>query len=489
MPRLAVPLSALLLASAGAGLVPRAATSAGGRADRSAIYGHSAPERPSGPVDLGAGPHLFLDDYLIESSEGLTRSANRPPRDPALPNPIVTGKEDGCFQPYLSVVRDPERGVFRLWYGARTEDRRGDASRLAYLESPDGIRWQRPHRLLPDPGPIQFGVSVLDEGPGYPDRAKRYKYAWWHGGGLRVAGSPDGFRFTPLAGDRVLLPHNHDINGIFWDPIRKRYGAIASTYEPGPKWKGQRRVTMQSVSPDLRQWQEPWLVLTPEDGVDPGETQFYAMDGILARGDLLIGMVKVLRDDLVADTPPDPPEQYGIGYTTLAWSRDGERWVRDREHFFDPDPKRGAWDHAHAWIDEQVPVGDQVYLYYGGYARGHKVNRFEERQLGLVRMRRDRYVARAAGETPGTLRTVVVVPRGDRLTLNVDAAGGEVRARLLKPDGTPLRGFTYADCRPIASDSLDAPVRWKRPLAELKGKPVRLELQMRSAKLYALSVK
>ena len=43
-------------------------------------------------------------------------------------------------------------------------------------------------------------------------------------------------------------------------------------------------------------------------------------------------MVKVLRDDLKADSPPDPPDAYGIGYTTLAWSQDGDRRI---------DPARG----------------------------------------------------------------------------------------------------------------------------------------------------
>ena len=119
-------------------------------------------------------------------------------------------------------------------------------------------------------------------------------------------------------------------------------------------------------------------------------------------------MVKVLRDDLKADQPPEPRDAYGIGYTTLAWTRDGEHWTRDREKFFDRHPQHGAWDHAHAWIDEQVPVGDEVYLYYGGYKSGHKVNRFEERQIGLVKMKRDRYVAREAGADGGSFRTPLV---------------------------------------------------------------------------------
>jgi hypothetical protein len=210
------------------------------------------------------------------------------------------------------------------------------------------------------------------------------------------------------------------------DPLQ-RYVATISCFSTGPSWSGQRRVTQQSTSTNLLDWCEPWFVLTPDDRLDEGQTQFYAMDGYLRRGDLLIGMVKVLRDDLKADSPPDPPDAYGIGYTTLAWSHDGERWVRDRATFFDRAPQRSAWDHAHAWIDEQVPVGDEVWLYYGGYQRGHKVNRFEERQIGLLKMKRDRYVARESGPSGGSFRTPLVIVAADAMTLTVDARAEEVQ--------------------------------------------------------------
>lgn len=35
------------------------------------------------------------------------------------------------------------------------------------------------------------------------------------------------------------------------------------------------------------------------------------------------------------------------------------------------------------WADCQLVVGDEMFIYYGGYARGHKVERFTERQIGL----------------------------------------------------------------------------------------------------------
>jgi len=212
------------------------------------------------------------------------------------------------------------------------------------------------------------------------------------------------------------------------------------------------------------------------------------MDGYLRRGDLLIGMVKVLRDDLKADSPPDPPDAYGIGYTTLAWSHDGEHWVRDREKFFDRSPQRGAWDHAHAWIDEQVAVGDEVYLYYGGYQRGHKVNRFEERQIGLVRMKRDRYVAREAGSSGGSFTTPLAILNAEAMTLNADAQAGEVRVQVLAPDGLPIPGFTKTACEAIHGDVLAAPVRWRRPLSVLGSRPVRLEFFLKNARLFAFEL-
>src|SRR5688500_5850071 len=59
------------------------------------------------PVRVSSGPHLFIDEYLIASSHNLKRVVNQPVRDASLKNPIITGREDGCFQPYMTVLRDP----------------------------------------------------------------------------------------------------------------------------------------------------------------------------------------------------------------------------------------------------------------------------------------------------------------------------------------------------------------------------------------------
>ncbi|MCP4644497.1 MAG: hypothetical protein GY851_28900, partial [bacterium] len=341
-------------------------------------------------------------------------------------------------------------------------------------------------RTLEDPAPIQFGTSVIDEGPSFDNPAHRFKFGWWKDGGLKVASSPDGITWTPMTADPVIH-HNHDITGIFRDAARNRYIATLSVYRGGP-WEGNRRITMQSASQDFVHWERPHYVVLPDLDIDPGVTQFYAMDGYLARGDLLIGMVKVLRDDLKADDPPDPPEAYGVGHTALAWSRDGETWTRDTVHFFDPHPEQGVWDHAHAWIDDQVLVDDEVYLYYGGYARGHKVNRFEERQIGLVTMKRDRYVAREADGDTGLIRTPLVRLDGEAITVNADCRAGVLAVQVSDDAGAPLPGLSFDDCDPISEDGVDLPVRWKAGLGEARQHPVRIEFRLRNARLFAFGL-
>lgn len=438
---------------------------------------------PKKPLPLGPGPHLFIDDYLIDKTANVTRRVNRPARDATIANPIISGKEDLNFQPYMSVLRNSETGRFRIWYGARRGDRNEIRSHIATMESDDGIRWQRPPRILEDPAEIQFGCCVIDEGPGFPDPAARYKYAWYsaEGDGLRIAVSPNGLDWKPMT-PGVVIRHSHDINNLFWDSLRRRYMATLSVNAEGPTWVGRRRVTMHSASQDLIYWENPWYVVTPDDKTDPTETQFYAMNGYLVRGDLFIGLVKVLHDNFRAEGTPDG--SFGVGHTQLAWSRDGQTWVRDQTPFFEPDPTPGAWDHAHAWMDWQLPVGDQVYIYYAGYKNGHKVNRFEERQIGLVRMPRDRYVSRDADANGGVLVTQPFLLQGGQVTINASIRG-TLRVRLLNIDGEPIPGFDAM----VQGDGVALPVEWLHPLSRVKGQPVRIEFQMQDTQLYGFDVK
>jgi hypothetical protein len=438
-----------------------------------------ADENEKDTITLSSGPHVFLDDYLIEAQHNFTRKINQPSR---LSEPIVTAEGDGCFQPYVEVIRSPETGKFRIWYGVPES---ASQTHLATMESDDGIHWKRPHKVLEDPAFIQFGTSIIDEGSECSDPEKRYKYGWYSPeGGLRIAVSPDGLKWKPLT-PGVVLEFNHDIVEICRDPIRNRYMALHSSYSEGANWEGRRRIVMESISSDLLRWQRSWRIIEP-DKKDEGKTEFYGLSGPIARGSLLVGMLKVLRDDLIAEGAPE--NAYGIGYTVLAWSRDGIHWERDREAFLPRNPIPGTWDHAMAWGDCQLVVGNEIYIYYGGYKWGHKYERFTQRQIGLARIPIDRYVSREAGKEKGILRTRKALLHGRLITVNANVTG-ELKVRILNSSGKTIRGFDYSDFLPIQGDSLAHVLEWKGGKMPLRKEPLQLEFALRNGKLYGFTLK
>jgi hypothetical protein len=453
----------------------------------------AAPDGPAQPRDIGLGPQLFLDQFLIDRIEGLRREVQAPQR---LARPVLDSKTFGTTQPYLSVVHDRAGQRFRMWYN------RGPS--VWHAESADGIHWAKP-RLAWNVA-RGYGASLVDDGARATDPRRRYKIANWQGpprnqaapaAGMHVAFSPDGFDWTAHNGNPVLpswpqgqgkvVAHGvGDIVDVYYDPLAQLYRAalklpaLASDgYAPGPRAGNTfRRLVGISSSRDFVDWERPRRILTP-DARDDGLLEFYGMGGMHLRGRLHIGLVRVLRDDLPCD--PGGPRD-GIGYTVLATSRDGVTWQRLREPFLDRNPERGSWDHAMTWMSAALPAGDEIYFYYGGYARGHKVAAATERQIGLARMKRDRYLALTTTRDEGTLLTQPFVVPGGRLTINARAARGQVRVRILAPDGRPMPDF--GDAAAIAGDVLVGEARWVRPLASLRGQPVRLEFRLRQAALF-----
>lgn len=439
------------------------------------------------------GPFLFLDDQWIESARGLERRPEKPTR---LERPVLDSATFGTTQPYLSIVR-MEKDRLRIWYN------RGPAVWTA--ESSDGEKWMNPRQAWKVDK--CYGCGVIDDGERDPDPARRFKMANWQvskavedrpedDGGMFVGFSPDGLTWSPGGRNPVLetWPEGYgtftrhgvgDTVDVWFDPLMGRYAAAvkvhalpADGFVPGPKsGKAIRRLVGISTSGDFESWTPPERIFVPDEK-DEGLLEFYGMGGMHAAGGQRIGFVRVLRDDLPGEAggPVD-----GIGYSVLATSRDGVHWTRMREPFFDRNPTSGTWDRAMSWVGAVVPSGDELVLYYGGYARGHKIEPERERQIGMARMKRDRYVAMTGS---GTLVTRPMVFAGNELTVNADATGGPIAVGVLDESSRPVVGHEPQDCEPIRSDALLIPVRWQASGTELVGKMVRLVFHLTRAKLF-----
>ena len=118
------------------------------------------------PLPLRSGPHLLIDDHLIGEQSFLLRTVNNPKKRP---KPVIPGGETyRISQPYVSVVRDAQKGIFRMWYEVPAPGR--DKSHVAYTESKDGITWPPP-QVLPNffrdkDYTHNCRLSVVDHGPG-----------------------------------------------------------------------------------------------------------------------------------------------------------------------------------------------------------------------------------------------------------------------------------------------------------------------------------
>jgi hypothetical protein len=145
----------------------------------------------------------------------------------------------------------------------------------------------------------------------------------------------------------------------------------------------------------------------------------------------------------------------------------------------------GDWDHAMAWGDEQIIVGDETFVYYGGYERGHKVARFTERQIGLARMPRDRYVAMEASISKGRLITKPVKINAESITINANVVGA-CRVRILDINGDPLEAYSWKE---ISGDKIEHSVSWGNNLTGISGKQVVLEFELTDTQLFGFDLR
>lgn len=478
------------------------------------------------PIALGPGPRLFIDDALIDKSENLKRVTHQPKR---LPEPILRQRKirDGWEQQWgsLSVEYDSSRRIYRLWANVKNVGfEEPDFYATTYWESDDGVHWREPELGVIEFGGsrkhnvimtgrthnIRFHVGILDEGPDAADPSRRYKIAYFpldwrqdHTNGLNVGFSADGIHWKAYEGNPVLRHWDvtegrpgcavsvADINDIFFDKDRKLYVQTYKTYAlPGEypmaagkrdgRWReindkvpGYRRIIGLCTSEDFVHWTNLQRVMMPDD-LDTPELQFYSMS-LIKRGDLYIGHVRCLDDQAEAD---------GTGWMELATSRDLYHWTRHRDVFFDRNRKPGQWDSAICWHARPIIVGDEMWFYFSGLGGGHKSG---ERHIGLARMRLDGYVSRDAGASGGVLRTRLLIPNGQGLTVNA-VVKGQMLVRVLDKAGKPLPGFDWTDCRPIKGDSTAHTVNWKGSFAALRGRPVRLEFRLRDAQLYGFGL-
>ena len=103
-------------------------------------------------------------------------------------------------------------------------------------------------------------------------------------------------------------------------------------------------------------------------------------------------------------------------------------------------------------------------------------------------LRVDGFVSAQAPLSGGEVVTKPLTFDGSQLEINfATSAAGSIRVELQDAAGTPIPGFTLADCNLQFGDQLDRIVSWKpgTDVRRLAGQPVRLRFELKDADLYS----
>lgn len=186
----------------------------------------------------------------------------------------------------------------------------------------------------------------------------------------------------------------------------------------------------------------------------------------------------------------------------LATSRDGIQWNRapGRRPFIRHGVEGSFWSKMIFPSGDIIPVGDELWFYFGGYSVRHGASSGpEEAGIGRAVLRRDGFISADAAYTGGELTTRPLVFEGSKLQLNMDSgAGGTLQVEIQDQAGNPIPGFALEDADEINGNFLQVPARWRAEVigkmrraegdpdvGTLAGRPVRLRFVMRDARLYS----
>ena len=373
----------------------------------------------------------------------------------------------------------------------------GRADSVSYATSKDGRKWTRPNLGLFDyRGSKQNNIILQNAGfhdayspsvlkdPGEPDPAKRYKMTFWDfagheaygDAGMMIAASPDGIHWKRIQERPALLAQEKeqaisDVMDLMIDPADGKYVVYTKGWaNPFPR----NRQIVRSESRDFLHWSTPQVVL--RHAFDEKDTESYGMPVFVYEG-VYLGLLREYhsKTDHTIDIQ-------------LTVSHDGKKWTRvaDQATFLPLGPE-GAWDDGMLFSTAPVVRGDVLEFFYGAWDGDHESDT-RRSGIGLAILPRERFVAISAERDRAQLRTTPMRLVQDRLTVNADATGGEIRVALLAPSGEVVPGFGIAECDPITTDNLRHGLSWKgaADLSKLKGHAVALRFELRGkARLFA----
>ncbi len=446
-----------------------------------ALWGTAAHGQEADRVlNIGSRLELFVDDYLIERTNGVEQELHHPvPQNVAIP---FDAPWEGATSFYVSVFRDEDR--CRAYYRGSGQEGETYHELASYAESPDGITWTKPVLGLYEYGGNRDN-SIVWMGKGShnftpfrdtnPACKPEERYKAVAGGPLIALASPDGVRWAPMREEPIITEGAFDSQNLaFYDTVQGQYVCYLRDFTDGV------RHIRRATSPDFLTWTTPeWL-----DFGDAPKEHLYtnAITPYFRAPHLYFGFPKrfVPNRKVVAEHP-----EMGVSDGVFMCSRDGLHFRRYVEAFLRPglDPLNWTDRNNHIAYGMIETAPGEISLYWVENYR-HPTCR---PRRGTIRT--DGFVSMSAGVPGGEFVTKPLTFDGKRLSLNYEtSAVGSVRVELQDEAGQALPGYALDDCPEIYGSEIEHTVAWKggSDVSALAGKPVRLRFATVDADVYSM---
>ncbi len=461
-------------------------------------------------AEIGSRLELFVDDYLLDKMEDVSLRLHQP---------SMTMPEAPLVGHYPTVIKDGD--LFRAYYrytnpayqGERYTGRPGqvkrdyDAELIGYLESTDGINWQRPDLgLFKDKGPA-YANAVLTEPPfchnfcpfldTNPAARREERYKALAGVSGKECGVPGGlYAFTSADGinwqrkNEPVIVYNPQLHGpylafdsqnlAFWSEAENRYLAFFRHWQTGQA--SPLRTIGRASSVDFSNWvDESALFITPNAAGEELYTSqvqpyfraphiYLAFPTRLTPGRISGGAVKDAQG-----------RTYNRGSTDIMFmtARAGNNHF-DRlfqNAFIRPELAPDSFSNKvnYTALNVQPTSPTQMSIYH---QQGYRYV-----------LRTDGFASVHAGARVGEMLTKPLVFFGNELVLNLSTAIiGGVQVELQTGQGEAIPGFSAAECNTIFANSIAHVVSWNKgsDVSDLAGKPVRIRFIMQDCDLYSL---
>lgn len=486
------------------------------------------------PIYVGSDVQLFVDDYLVDEFVGGAQLKLHNP----IPQEIVvtTGDFDweGSDTAYGTVFQDGD--MYRMYFRTNQHNLsfnlfpriQTTESVYTYLESKDGIHWEKPSL-----GIVEYAGStdnnIVWKGPQFapfkdtnPNAPPEAQYKAMGGSPMYAYQSPDGIHWELMQEEPVITQGTFgSLNLAFWDEEAGLYRAY---------WRSRHmniRTIMTATSEDFINWSEPKRIeYVAPDGLPAPNFDMYKQNVLpyYRNPSILIGIPDVYIDQewpealaldvdgafSLNDDVYDPQHREwmrarmhrtaaAVRSPMFMSSRDGETFFRFNEAFIRPGPEqRGGWSYYGSGAlwgvveteSTMIPGYKELSLYT---VEKWRFGRFANIRRHTIRL--DGFVSVNAPYRGGEIITKPIIFDGNYMVINFStSAQGSIQVEFLDERGQPIPNLTLDHSPLIRGDHTERVVRWRDPqggrdrtddLSHLSGRPVKIRFVLKDADLYS----